>query len=52
MESVDVRIIMVTERIKLELENQMRLLKEEITIIKQQQTKEIKKDYRKLLLGM
>ena len=43
MESVDIRKIMVTEEINLELGNQMRLLKEEITTTKQQQTKEIKK---------
>ena len=43
MESVDIRKIMVTEEITLELGNQMRLSKEDITTTKQQQTKDIKK---------
>lgn len=42
---------MVSEGIKLETGNQMRSLKEEITTIKQQQTKD-KKDFVKLLITM
>lgn len=52
MESADIRRkIMVSEGIKLETGNQMRSLKEEITTIKQQQTKD-KKDFVKLLITM
>lgn len=52
MESADIRRkIMVSEGIKLETENQMRSLKEEITTINKQQTKDIKY-FVKLLITM
>ena len=52
MESADIRRkIMVSEGIKLETENQMRSLKEEITTINKPQTKD-KKYFVKLLITM
>ena len=52
MESADIRRkIMVSEGIKLETGNQMRSLKEEITTINKQQTKDIKY-FVKLLITM